>query len=54
MSSKIRWGILSTAGINQALLDPIRQAERSELVSVASRDLGDALPGVEVQDVNGA
>lgn len=39
MSDKIRWGILSTAKINDALIDPIRQAERSELVAVASRDL---------------
>ena len=39
MTNKIRWGILSTAGINQALLDPIRQAGRSELAAVASRDL---------------
>ena len=39
---KIRWGIISTAGINKALLDPIRQAERSELMAVASRDLDKA------------
>jgi predicted dehydrogenase len=39
MSEKIRWGILSTARINDALIEPIRQAERSELVAVASRDL---------------
>ena len=38
MSDKIRWGLLSTANINDALIDPIRQAERSELVAVASRD----------------
>ena len=39
MSEKIRWGILSTARINDALLDPIRQATRSELGVVASRNL---------------
>lgn len=39
MSNKIRWGILSTARINRALLNPIREAERSELVGVASRSL---------------
>ncbi len=39
MSKKIRWGILSTARINQALLDPIRQAKRSKLAAVASRSL---------------
>ncbi len=38
MTSQIRWGIISTAGINKALLDPIRQARRSELVAVASRN----------------
>jgi D-xylose 1-dehydrogenase (NADP+, D-xylono-1,5-lactone-forming) len=38
MTDKVRWGILSTAKINQALLDPIRKAERSELAAVASRD----------------
>ena len=38
MSNKIRWGILSTAGINDALITPIKQASRSELVAVASRD----------------
>lgn len=39
MSKKIRWGILSTARINRALIEPIRQAKRSELVAVASRAL---------------
>lgn len=37
MSTKIRWGLLSTANINKALIDPIRNATRSELVAVASR-----------------
>lgn len=39
MSEKIRWGLLSTARINDALIEPIKQAERSELVAVASRNL---------------
>ncbi len=39
MSEKIRWGLLSTANINTALIGPIRRAERSELVAVASRNL---------------
>jgi xylose dehydrogenase (NAD/NADP) len=34
---KIRWGILSTARITSALIDPINQAKRSELAAVASR-----------------
>jgi len=42
MPNKIRWGLLSTANINDALIDPIRQAKRSELVAVASRDASKA------------
>lgn len=42
MASKIRWGLLSTANINKALIDPIRQAQRSELVAVASHDTAKA------------
>lgn len=42
MPEKIRWGLLSTARINEAVIEPIRQAERSELVAVASRDLATA------------
>jgi xylose dehydrogenase (NAD/NADP) len=42
MASKIRWGLLSTANINKALIDPIRAAKRSELVAVASRDAAKA------------
>lgn len=37
MADKIRWGLLSTAAINDAVIDPIRKSERSELVAVASR-----------------
>lgn len=39
MTDIIRWGLLSTAGINRALIPPIRASERSELLGVASRDL---------------
>ncbi|MBN2394062.1 MAG: Gfo/Idh/MocA family oxidoreductase [Anaerolineae bacterium] len=42
MSDKIRWGLLSTARINRALIPPICQSERSELVAVASRNLDKA------------
>jgi len=42
MPEKIRWGLLSTANINDALIEPIRQAGRSELVAVASRSLAKA------------
>ena len=36
---KLRWGLLSTARINQALLPPLRASSRNELTAVASRDL---------------
>jgi xylose dehydrogenase (NAD/NADP) len=39
---KIRWGILSTARITDALIGPIKQAKRSELAAVASRSLAKA------------
>ena len=35
---KLRWGLLSTARINRALISPLRASKRSELVAVASRD----------------
>lgn len=35
----LRWGLISTAGINRAVIPPLRESERSELVAVASRDL---------------
>ena len=38
MTDQLRWGLLSTAGINRAVIDPIRQSTRSELSAVASRD----------------
>src|SRR5690606_22955 len=37
MSEKVRWGLLSTAKINQALIPAIRASQRGELVAVASR-----------------
>lgn len=42
MSDRIRWGLLSTARINDALISPIRASDRSELRAVASRDLDKA------------
>jgi D-xylose 1-dehydrogenase (NADP+, D-xylono-1,5-lactone-forming) len=35
--SPLRWGLLSTANINRALITPIRKSKRSQLVAVASR-----------------
>jgi D-xylose 1-dehydrogenase (NADP+, D-xylono-1,5-lactone-forming) len=36
---KLRWGLLSTARINRAVIPPIRGSVRSELKAVASRDV---------------
>ena len=38
-NQKIRWGIISTASINSAFIDGLRQSERSKLHAVASREL---------------
>ena len=37
--SKLKWGLLSTARINRAVMPPMQRSKRSELVGVASRDL---------------
>ena len=37
MADKLRWGILSTARINDALLKPLRVSRRNELAAVSSR-----------------
>jgi D-xylose 1-dehydrogenase (NADP+, D-xylono-1,5-lactone-forming) len=42
MTRIIRWGLLSTAKINAALIGPLQQAARSQLAAVASRDHGKA------------
>ena len=36
--TKLKWGLLSTARINDRLIEPIRASARSELLAVASRD----------------
>lgn len=36
--NRVRWGLISTAAINRALIPAIRASNRSELVAVASRD----------------
>lgn len=38
LNSPLRWGLICTATINQALIPSIRASKRSELVAVASRD----------------
>jgi predicted dehydrogenase len=35
----VRWGILSTARINHAVIDPARESEKAVVIAVASRDL---------------
>jgi predicted dehydrogenase len=37
-TKKVRWGLLSTARINERLIPAIRASGRSELLAVASRD----------------
>jgi predicted dehydrogenase len=39
MSEIVRWGLLSTANINQAVIPAIRQSKRGALTAVASRTL---------------
>jgi predicted dehydrogenase len=39
---KLKWGLLSTARINRAVIGPIRLSKRSELVAVASRSMATA------------
>ncbi len=41
-AKKLRWGLLSTARINRAVIPPIRASARGELAAVASRDLAKA------------
>jgi predicted dehydrogenase len=42
MNRTVRWGLLSTAKINNALIGPLQQATRSQLAAVASRNHGKA------------
>jgi xylose dehydrogenase (NAD/NADP) len=42
MSNRLRWGLLSTARINRALIPAIRASARGALVAVASRDAAHA------------
>jgi len=40
----VRWGILSTAEINDVVIQPIQQSGRSELVAVAKAATGELKP----------
>jgi predicted dehydrogenase len=42
MNKTLRWGLLSTARINRAIIAALRASERNHLAAVASRDLGKA------------
>jgi len=48
---KVRWGLLSTASINRALIPAIRASRRGELVAVASRQRGRATDYAERWDI---
>jgi xylose dehydrogenase (NAD/NADP) len=37
MADKLRWGFLSTARINKALINPLRVSKRNQLLAIASR-----------------
>ena len=40
--SPLRWGLLSTANINKALITPLRASKRNILTAAASRSLASA------------
>lgn len=42
MDNQLNWGLLSTANINRALIDPLRASKRTRLLAVASRSLSSA------------
>jgi len=48
---KLRWGLLSTARINRALLPPLRASARNELTAVASRDMDRAKAYAEERNI---
>jgi predicted dehydrogenase len=49
--NKLRWGLISTAWINHALLIPLRISPRNELTAVASRDLSHAEEYAKQHDI---
>jgi len=54
MLDKLRWGILSTAGINEAAIFALRAASRSQLVAIASRDIAKAQKFAADNEINKA
>ena len=49
--NKLRWGLISTAWINHALLIPLHISPRNELTAVASRDLKRAAAYAKQHDI---
>jgi xylose dehydrogenase (NAD/NADP) len=50
----VRWGILSTAGINHAVLVPAGETDKAEVIAVASRDDGRARSYAREHDIERA
>ncbi len=51
MTEPLRWGLLSTARINQAVIPPLSTSDRNKLVAVASRDGARARAYAEEWDI---
>ena len=50
-TDKVRWGLLSTAWINVAMVGPMQRSDRSRLVAVASRSLEKAEAYAAANDI---
>ena len=50
----VRWGILSTARINNAVLEPARETKKAAVIAVASRDAGRAQSYAHEHDIDRA
>jgi predicted dehydrogenase len=49
--NSVRWGLLSTANINQKIIPAIRSSQRGQLVAVASRDFSKAKSYANTWDI---
>ena len=47
----LKWGLISTARINRALIEPLKASERNELFAVASRSLDNAKEYAAERDI---
>lgn len=54
MSKELRWGLLSTAHINEKIIAPLSHSKRNELVAVASRKLDSAIAYAEKWEIGKA